>query len=95
MASLDSKKTQKSLLKKGFRLAGDNKSNDHKRYEFFYKNKLTRFRTKISHNNQDLNDFLCSQMGKQIGLNKTDFISFANCTMSEISYIEKVKEYLD
>lgn len=86
MASLSGKKTYKNLLKKGFR-DSKNKSNDHKWIEFVYNGKLTPIHTKLSRNDQDLGDFLIKAMAKQIKLEKSSFIEFANCKLTEEDYI--------
>ena len=87
MAPLDSKKTYNAMCSKGFKEA-QNKSNDHKRIEFWHKGKLTRSRTKFSHNNQEIDDYLIREMSKQINLTKKQFIEFAKCTLSEDGYAE-------
>jgi hypothetical protein len=91
MSPLDSKKAYKAMCKKGFKEAS-NKSNDHKRIEFWFEGKLTRCRTKFSHNDQEINDYLISQMSKQVALSKNQFVEFAQCTLSESGYIEILKE---
>ncbi|MFC5191220.1 hypothetical protein ACFPIK_05540 [Algoriphagus aquatilis] len=91
MAVVDGKKALKALLKKGFKET-ENKSEDHKRVEFWYNGKLTRARTKFSHNNQDLNDSLISLVSKQICLSKQEFIKFVDCSISEEKYIEILRK---
>ena len=88
MAVLDSKKAYKSLKKKGF-VDSPSKSDDHLYLEFFYGNKLY-FHTKLSHNHQDLGDFLIKQMSMQCKLNKSDFTDLVNCPLSLEAYIEKL-----
>jgi hypothetical protein len=48
----------------------------------------TKFRTKLSHNKQDLNDHLISQMAKQCGLNKQQFLDLVDCPLSQEQYEE-------
>jgi len=79
------------MVKKGFQEAS-NKSVDHKRIEFWHKGKLTRCRTKFSHNGEEINDWLISQMSKQVSLSKKQFIEFAKCTLSQDMYVEILKE---
>lgn len=79
------------MVKKGFQEA-TNKSVDHKRIEFWYDGKLTRCRTKFSHNSEDIGDWLISQMSKQVSLSKKQFIEFAKCTLSQEGYIKILKE---
>lgn len=87
MSPLNSKETYKSFSKKGFRDAV-NKSKDHIRVEFWYEGKLTRSRTKFSHNGKELNDYLIREMSKQIYLTKKEFVAFAKCILSEKEYIK-------
>jgi predicted RNA binding protein YcfA (HicA-like mRNA interferase family) len=79
MATLDAKQTLKNLKSKGFAVA-KSKSVDHK---------LTRARTKISHGEKELNDYLISCMSKQTLLSKNEFIDLAKCPMSQTEY-EKI-----
>lgn len=90
MATLDSNKTYKSMCKKGFQEA-ENKGNDHKRIEFWYDGKLTRCRTKFSHNAEELNNYLIGEMAKQIALSRNEFIEFAKCTLSKEGYVTILK----
>lgn len=90
MSPLDSKETYRSFCKKGFQDA-INKSKDHIRVEFWHQGKLTRSRTKFSHNGQELNVYLIREMSKQIYLSKKEFVSFAKCTLTEIEYVQILK----
>lgn len=90
MAPLDADKTLKSLLKKGFQKSMY-KSNDHIWVDFWHEGKLTRIKTKLSHNHQELNNFLIKQMSKQTYMNTKQFIAFAKCDLSEQDYIEILK----
>ena len=88
MATLDAKQTLKNLKSKGFAVA-KSKSVDHNLIEFWYNGKLTRARTKISHGEKELNDYLISCMSKQTLLSKNEFIDLAKCPMSQTEY-EKI-----
>ncbi|HSH65815.1 MAG TPA: hypothetical protein VLB84_08460 [Bacteroidia bacterium] len=90
MPTLDHVTTLSNLKKKGF-TEPENKSKDHIRLEFWHEGKLTRAKTKLSHNKQDINDFLISAMSKQICLTKKQFLEFAKCTISQAEYIEILK----
>lgn len=87
MAVLDGKKTYKAMCSKGF-TETEQGGKDHKRIEFWHEGKLTRIRTMFSHNNQDLNDSLIALMSKQVYLTKREFLSFAECTLTQEAYIE-------
>jgi hypothetical protein len=91
MAALDHGDTLSNLKKKGFKKDETHKSGDHVRLEFWHNGKLTRARTKLSHNREDLNDFLISQMSKQICLTKKEFIEFAKCDISQEDYENLLK----
>ncbi|NOT73990.1 MAG: hypothetical protein HOP08_03610 [Cyclobacteriaceae bacterium] len=91
MSPLDGKETLKNLCGKGFKEA-PNKSKDHKWIEFWHDGKLTRCRTKFSHNNQEINDYLIREMSRQINLNKKEFVAFAKCTLSQPQYVAILKE---
>jgi hypothetical protein len=90
MAVLDGKKTEKNLKKKGF-IEAINKSPDHIRLELYHQGKLV-LGTKLSHNGQDLNDFLIKQMSVQCKLNKEQFKDLANCPLSQEEYIDILRE---
>ncbi|MFH1005838.1 MAG: hypothetical protein V1781_10185 [Bacteroidota bacterium] len=85
---LDSKKTENNLIRKGF----SPKKSDHIRLEFWYNGKLTRIRTKLSHNHQEINDYLIGQMAKQIALTRKQFIALADCTLDKNEYQKILKE---
>ena len=87
MSPLDSRKTFKAMCSKGFKEA-QHRSPDHKWIEFWHDGKLTRSRTKFSHNNQEINDYLIKEMSKQVNLSKKEFVDFAKCTLSQEGYVE-------
>jgi hypothetical protein len=90
MASIGGKKALQALLRKGFTEA-NNKSGDHIWLEFWHDGKLTRARTKFSHNGQDLDDFLIRMVSKQICLSKDEFKKYVECTISQQNYIDILK----
>ena len=90
MAALDAKKTEKNLKKKGF-IEAINKSPDHIRLEFYHKGKLI-LGTKLSHNGQDLNDYLIKQMAVQCQLSKEEFKNLAQCPLSQENYLAILAE---
>jgi predicted RNA binding protein YcfA (HicA-like mRNA interferase family) len=87
---LDNQTVLKNLKKKGFKNA-KHKSVDHKYLEFYYNNKLITH-TKISHGKEDLRDALIKQMAMQCKLEKSDFVDFAKCTISEDQYVSILKK---
>ena len=88
----DPRKVKQNLLKKGFIEVQGTK---HILYVFVYKGKKI-CETRMSRNNQDLNDYLIDQMQKQLYLDKRDFLGLIDCPLSEEDYIEilKVKDLL-
>ena len=86
MAVLDAKKTYKNLLSKGFKVG----KGDHKYLELFYKGKFV-LHTKISHGEQELEEFHIGMMKRQCRLEKAEFIDLVNCPLSEEGYIEILK----
>ena len=79
-------KVEQSLKKKGFQL----QPADHRYLVLYYRGKRTKIRTKVSHNGQDINDFLINQMSKQVHLCKEDFIDLINCPLSQEEYLQKM-----
>lgn len=86
MSVLDPRKTYQNLKKKGFTVCS-NKSKDHKRLEFYHEGKFI-LQTKLSHGNQDIDDYLIKQMSVQCKLTKTEFMDLANCPMSKSVYLK-------
>jgi len=86
MSVLDPKKTFKNLKKKGF-TESSNKSPDHKRLEFNFNGKWV-LSTKLSHNSQDLDNYLIKQMSGQCHLEKGEFLDLVNCPLSKEEFIQ-------
>ena len=91
MPVLDARKTLNNLKKKGF-VDAANKSKNHIRLEFWHNGKLTRSHTKLSHNNQDLNDFLITLMSKQVCLTRKQFIDLAESPLDQKEYEDILKQ---
>lgn len=90
MSVLDPRKTYNNLKRKGF-IESINKSPDHKRLEFFYEGKFI-LSTKLSHNNQDIDNYLIKQMSYQCNLDKSDFFDLVNCPLSKEEYIQILEQ---
>jgi len=86
MNVLDPKKTYNNLKKKGFS-DSITKSVDHKRLEFHHDGKFV-LSTKISHTNNDIDNYLIKQMSVQCKLDKDDFLDLAKCPLSKADYLE-------
>jgi len=91
MGPIDTKVLYNNLLRKGFKEA-TNKSRDHKWIEFWYKGKLTKIRTKVSHGEKEIGDRLISFMSRQTYLSNNQFREFALCNITELQYIEILKK---
>lgn len=88
MASLSSKTTHQSLMKKGFKQApGD----DHKFIEFHYNGNFIAA-THTSHGTKEIHDGIISAMSKQCKVNSGFFKQFATCTKSQEDYITELRK---
>jgi hypothetical protein len=75
---------KKTLLAKGFR---EESGKHHIYYWFFLDNKKTSVNTYFSHNAADLNDFILSQVSKQLKFEKKDhLIQFLDCHIDQNAY---------
>ena len=89
MTSFSDNKVRSSLTKKGFFL----ETTHHKCFHFYNnEGKKTSIRTRVSHNGQDINDYLIIQMAKQTHLTKSQFIDLINCPLTKEMYIEILKK---
>ncbi len=80
----------KALKKKGFeQVSGRQK---HPRYTFYDNGKRSPVTTHVSHNKQDLNDFLLAKMAEQTYLSKSEFLGMISST---IGHEDLVKRYAD
>lgn len=86
MATLDPRKVVANLCKKGFKES----TSHHMYYELWHDGKFI-LHTYVSHNGQEINDYLIGQMSKQCKLNKSDFKKFAKCTLTQEGYIKILK----
>lgn len=86
MSVLDPSKTYKNLKKKGF-VEAKTKSIDHKRLELFNDGKFV-LSTKLSHNNQDIGNYLIHQMATQCHLGRNEFIDLAKCPLSKDEFFK-------
>lgn len=77
----------RNLTKKGF---AKDVSHDHILYVYVNPrtNCETGIRTKMSHNNDDIDDDLISAMSRQIHLSKSDFLKFVQCHIDRTRYNE-------
>lgn len=86
MASLSTRDTVQNLCRKGFEKGREGK---HTPYNYrTISGKKTSITTHISHtpSHKTLDDRLISSMAQQCGLSRSDFISFAKCTMTQQQY---------
>lgn len=88
MTAINANKVESSLKRKGF----IQEPGDHRYFYFYYNGELTDIRTKTSNCKQDINDYLISQMSKQVHLSKKDFVKLVTCTLSKEEYEKKLIE---
>lgn len=88
MSTLKTREIKNGLLKKGFQEL----NNHHKYYVIIINNKKTSIKTKISHGDKEINEFLLRQMASQTGLSNADFIDLINCPLSLEQYINLLKD---
>lgn len=86
MAAIDSKKACKSLQKKGF-----TKRNGPDRYFELWIDGVLVLHTYVSHNDQDINEYLIHKMSFQCKLDKREFLNLINCPLSKESYLDILK----
>src|SRR5688572_101607 len=78
--------TKSSLLRKGFKID----ERHHHYYTYYYKGKMVA-RTKLSHNDQDVNDWLISKMRRQCQITRSEFVDLINCPLDENGYVNILK----
>jgi len=79
----------KSLKKKGFRHERDS---DHEFYFLYINDKKTIINTHVSFGNNQVDDDLCSVMGRQIKISLRQFKDLINCPLSRDKYIQILEE---
>lgn len=87
MTILKSDVVVRSLTKKGF----ERGTGKHIKYQFYYKGMKIPVITHLSHNGQEIDDFLIKQMAEQLHLSKSEFVEMVSCT---IGYDELVDKYI-
>ena len=89
MVTLKADGVRKALKKKGFApVSGKQK---HPQFTFFHDGIRSAVTTHMSHNNQELNDFLQSHMAEQTYLSKSEFLEMISC---KIGHDELVARYV-
>jgi predicted RNA binding protein YcfA (HicA-like mRNA interferase family) len=88
VASLDGRKVENALKKKGFKENADGK---HKQFRFFVDGIDVGIHTMTSHNQQDITDGLIGKMSGQLKMEKQFFKDFIDCSKSEADYVSYLK----
>jgi hypothetical protein len=78
------KEVSASLSSKGFR---EDRKRDHRYYFFYHDGKKSSIYTKISHNADEIDDYLCSAMSRQIKLTRAQFKDFVECPLKADEYL--------
>ena len=86
--TLKTRNIERSLLKKGF----IKEYGDHKYFVFTYNGEIKRIRTKISHSDSEISDYLIALMSRQLHMTKDFFAGFVECTKSESDYIKILQD---
>jgi predicted RNA binding protein YcfA (HicA-like mRNA interferase family) len=87
MASLDPRKAEQALKKKGFTMET---GKDHLYFRLNVDGKDTSIQTKISHNSADIGNGLIKKMSNQLRIDKNFFIDFVSCEKSQQDYINEL-----
>jgi hypothetical protein len=74
-----------SLCAKGFR---EDHKRDHRYYFFYHQGKKSSIQTKISHNADEIDDYLCSAMSRQMRLTRDQFKKFVECPLKAEAYLK-------
>jgi len=72
-----------ALCGKGFQEHNDR---DHRYFFFCHEGKRSHIYTKISHNESEINDYLCSAMSRQIKLTRAQFRDLIECPLTARGY---------
>lgn len=90
MACVKRADIQAALLKKGFK----QRENDHAFFYFYYNEKQTKIRTKLSHGSghSDIGDNLLGLIAKQLKLTKKELLSYIECHIKEEQYAKILSE---
>ncbi len=90
MSILKCDKVSRAMKKKGFSTVS--KRSKHVAYTFYHNGVRQAITTHMSHNNQDIDNFLQKEMAEQMHLSKTEFLELVNCSLSGEDLIEKYTE---
>ena len=87
LATLKTRKILSSLQKKGFVQA----ERDHTFLILCVNGKKTSIRTKVSHGNKEIDNYLINKMSLQVKLERKDFLDLISCPLSLKQYLEELK----
>ena len=74
-----------SLCAKGFR---EDHKRDHRYYFYYHNGKKSSIHTKISHNADEIDDYLGSAMSRQMRLTRDQFTKFVECPLKAEEYLK-------
>jgi len=80
MTRLKGNKAHHAFLKKGFK---DERGRRDIFYYYYFNGKKSHIFTKMSHNPGDLDEWLISNMAKQLKLEKNDFVEVVKCSIDK------------
>lgn len=87
MTALKTRTIIANLKKKGF----IERNGDHEFLYFYNNGKKTIIKTKISHGETEVGNKLIGSMAKQLKLDISDFIKFAQCHINQEQYVNILK----
>ena len=90
MGGIERELIRTALIRKGFK----EKSNDHKFYFFYFKDKKQPIFTKLSHGTKykTYSNELLSKISKQLRLTKKELLKLIDCDICEADYIKLLVE---
>ncbi|MDV0443402.1 hypothetical protein [Methanorbis rubei] len=90
MSVLKADVVRKVLKKKGF--VPESGRQRHVRYYFEDNGEVAAVKTHMSHNDQDVNDFLQSQMAAQLRMSKAEFLEMISCAVDHEDLAKMYRE---
>lgn len=88
MAAIKTRNIRRALMKKGFLTS----QTHHELFYYAIKGKKTAIRTRLSHGAKEYDDYLLGQMAVQLKLEKMEFLSLVDCSLTGDGYFRLLKK---
>lgn len=88
MTQIHANHIRTALLAKGF----FSHHTDHEWFVLRVAGKTAPVRTKLSHGQRTVDEWLIQKMAKQLRLSKREFLDLVQCTLSEAEYVRLLKD---